>query len=65
MKTGTGPIPGTHKLEVRATEEVPSKTGGEPERKFIVPERFASFEISNKAVTVPPEGSTELKIAIP
>lgn len=62
---GDGAVPGTHKVGVIVTEEVPPKRpGGEPEVRYIVPRKFADPSSSEVTVVVPPEGQADIAVTI-
>jgi len=58
-----GAIPGKHKVAVTATEEEKG-TKGEGATKLLLPAKYARAETSNIVVTVPNEGTSELKIEV-
>jgi len=62
---GDGAIPGKAAVSVISTQEVPSKKGGDPEIKYLVPERYASTSNSGILVEIPPAGNDSIKIDIP
>ena len=57
-----GAIPGKMAVSVLSTEEVPSKTGGDPEIRYLIPEKFASPNRSGVQVEVPARGDDAIRV---
>lgn len=61
---GDGVIPGAHKVAVVVTEDKPGKPGQDAITRYVVPQKYSDPTTSNIVVEVPPEGKTDIAIAV-